>query len=298
MDRLDGLRVFVLVALHGSFAEAARRLRLSPSAVTRAVADLENHLGLVLLHRTTRSVRLTERGEIFLESCQRILADLEASEALVRGANAEPRGQLNITAPILFGRLHILPIVSALLKQHKALNIRLTLSDRYVHLADEGVDLAVRIGPLADSSLMSRKLGAVARVLVASPSYLKARGIPQAADDLVNHDVIAFESVDATNEWRLEAGRKSVRVNPRLMINSADAAIAAAEDGLGITRALSYQVRDGITAGRLVPVLVDGTAQALAVNAVFPSRRLNSANLNAFLDAARSHFKTSPLDPL
>lgn len=298
MDQLDSLRAFVSVATHASFAEAARRLRLSPSAVTRAVADLERRLGLVLLHRTTRSVRLTERGEIYLESCRRILADLEASEAQVRGVDAAPRGLLNITAPILFGRLHVLPIVSALLKQHRDLSIRLTLSDRYVHLADEGVDLAIRIGSLADSSLMAVKLGTVQRVLVASPDYLEVRGRPTTPEDLLGHDVVAFEGVDATNEWRFGDGRKSVRVTPRLMVNSADAAIAAAEDGLGVTRALSYQVSERIQTGRLEWVLGDHASNALPVNAVFPPRRQATPNLNAFLEAARRRFQADPIAPL
>jgi len=296
MDHLDSLRVFNSVATHGSFAEAARRLRLSPSVVTRAIADLERRLGLVLLHRTTRSVRLTERGEIYLASSRRILADIETADAEVRGANAAPRGLLNITAPILFGRLHVLPIVSQTLKQHSELTIRLSLSDRYVHLADEGVDLAIRIGPLADSSLMATQLGSVNRVLVASPAYLEARGLPQSPGDLFDHEVVAFENVDATNEWRFDTDRKTVRVSPRLMVNSADAAIAAAEDGLGITRALSYQVRESVLAGRLVLLLADRMPERLPVNAVFPARRLNSANLNAFLDAARTRFKTHPLN--
>lgn len=298
MDHLNNLRVFVSVATHGSFAEAARRLRLSPSVVTRSVADLEHRLGLTLLHRTTRSVRLTDRGEIYLENSRRILADVETSDAQVRGGNAAPRGLLNITAPILFGRLHVLPIVSKALKQHSELTIRLTLSDRYVHLADEGVDLAIRIGPLADSSLMTTKLGAVKRVLVASPAYLEVRGLPRTPRDLIDHDIVAFENVDATNEWRFDAHRKTVRVNPRLMVNSADAAIAAAEDGLGITRALSYQVREGVLAGRLVLLLSEQMPEMLPVSAVFPSRRLTSANLNAFLESARAHFKAHPLNPI
>jgi len=298
MDRFDNLRIFVSVATHGSFAEAARRLRLSPSAVTRSVADLEDRLGLMLLHRTTRSVRLTDRGEIYLESSRRILADIEMSDAQVRGVNAAPRGLLSITAPILFGRLHVLPIVSKTLKQHAELAIRLTLSDRYVHLADEGVDLAIRIGPLADSSLMAAKLGAVNRVLVASPAYLAARGLPRTPGDLIDHDVVAFENVDATNEWRFDADRKTVRVSPRLMVNSADAAIAAAEDGLGITRALSYQVREGVLAGRLVLLLSEQMPETLTVNAVFPARRPSSANLDAFLESARAHFKAHPLNSI
>ena len=167
-----------------------------------------------------------------------------------------------------------------------------------MHLADEGVDLAIRIGPLAHSSLMATKLGAVNRVLVASPAYLDARGLPRTPSDLIDHDIVAFESVDATNEWRFDANRKTVRVSPRLMVNSADAAIAAAQDGLGITRALSYQVREGVLAGRLVLLLGDQMPEILPVNAVFPARRLSSVNLNAFLESARAHFKAHPINPI
>jgi DNA-binding transcriptional LysR family regulator len=298
MDRLDSMRVFLAVASHGSFAEAARRLRLSPSAATRAVAELENQLGLVLLHRTTRSVRLTERGEIYLDSSRRILADIEASEAQARGADATPRGLLKITAPILFGRLHVLPIVNQTLQQHRDLSIRLVLSDQNVHLADEGVDLAVRIGPLADSRLKATRLGAVNRVLVASPTYLSARGLPTTPDDLAEHDIIAFESLDATNEWRFDGGRKTLRLTPRLMVNSADAAIAAAEAGLGVARALSYQVRDSVLAGRLVLLRLDPAREDLPVSLVYPPRRITSANHTAFLVAARDYFKAKPLDAI
>lgn len=298
MDRLDSMRIFVSVATHGSFAEAARRSRLSPSAVTRAVADLESQLGLVLLHRTTRSVRLTERGEIYLDSSRRILADIEASEAQARGADATPRGLLKVTAPILFGRLHVLPIINQTLKQYQDLAIRLVLSDQYVHLADEGVDVAVRIGPLADSSLIATQLGAVNRVLVASPTYLEARGLPRTPDDLAEHDIIAFENIDATNEWRFDGGRKTLRVAPRLMVNSADAAIAAAEAGLGVARALSYQVRESVLAGRLVLVLRDQPSEDLPVSLVYPERRIASANLTAFLTSARAYFKARPLEPV
>ena len=161
MDRLDAMRIYVAVARLGSFAKAARQLRLSPSVVTRSIAQLEDQLGVTLLTRTTRSVRATDRGEIYLESCQQILEDIDGAERKVRGENAEPRGDLKVAAPIAFGRLHVLPVVNRMLTDHRALSVRLTLSDRNVLLVDEGVDVAVRIGDLADSSLIAVKLGAV-----------------------------------------------------------------------------------------------------------------------------------------
>ena len=197
MDHLDAMKAFVAVATLGSFAEAARRLRISPSAVTRSVAQLEDRLGLTLFNRTTRSVRLTERGQIYLESSRRILEDLDAAERQALGEDAEPRGVLHVAAPIVFGRLHVLPMVLPLLTDHPALTVRLTLSDRNVHLVDEGVHVALRIGDLADSSLTAVKLGAVSRVLVASPAYLAAHGSPSRPADLEDHALIAFEGLEA-----------------------------------------------------------------------------------------------------
>jgi DNA-binding transcriptional LysR family regulator len=296
MDHLDAMKAFVAVATLGSFAEAARRLRISPSAVTRSVAQLEDRLGLTLFNRTTRSVRLTERGQIYLESSRRILEDLDAAERQARGEDAEPRGVLHVAAPIVFGRLHVLPMVRALLTDHPALTVRLTLSDRNVHLVDEGVHVALRIGDLADSSLTAVKLGAVSRVLVASPAYLATQGSPSRPADLEDHALIAFEGLEATDEWRFSA--TGVRVAPRLAVNSADTAIAAAEAGLGITRALSYQVSAAVQAGRLVPLLQAFAPPAMPVSVVFPARRVSSANVAAFVTAARDHLRTHPLAPI
>jgi DNA-binding transcriptional LysR family regulator len=298
MDRHDTMRAFVAVATLGSFAEAARQLRLSPSVVTRSVADLEDRLGLVLLNRTTRSVRLTERGELFLESCRQILEDIEGAERRARGEDAEPRGALKVAAPILFGRLHVLPIITRVLMMHPGLTIHLTLSDRNVHLAEESVDVAIRIGDLADSSLMAIRLGSVSRVLVASPGYLERRGTPKAPNDLSAHDIIAFESLDVTNEWRFGPTSKLVRVAPRLTVNSADAAIAAAEAGLGISRTLSYQVMASVLAGRLIPLLLAFTPEKLPVSAIYPARRIASTNLGAFIKNAREYFKDDPFVPI
>ncbi len=292
------MRIFVAVARLGSFAEAARGLRLSPSVVTRSIARLEDQLGLTLITRTTRSLRLTERGEAYLESCQRILEDIERAERRVRGEDAEPRGNLKIAAPVLFGRLHVLPIVNRILSEHRAVSVQLSLSDRNVQLVDEGIDVAVRIGDLADSNLIAVRLGEVSRVLVASPLYLKERGVPSSPAELADHDIIAFEGIGATNEWRFNRGRELVRVEPRLAVNSADAAITAAEAGIGITRTLSYQARASVQAGRLVPILQKFAPPLSPVSAIYPARRTSSANVAAFVKTARDYFKANPLIPV
>jgi DNA-binding transcriptional LysR family regulator len=298
MDRLDAMRIFVTVARLGSFAEAARQLRLSPSVATRSIAQLEDQLGLMLLTRTTRSLRLTDRGEIFLASCQQILSDMDDAERRARGENAEPRGELRIAAPIVFGRLHVLPVVNRILTEHAGLSVRLMLSDRNVNLVDDGIDIAMRIGDLADSSLIAVKLGEVSRILIASPDYLKKRGVPKSLAALSDHDLIAFESIDATNEWRFDTDGKPVRVEPRLIVNNADAAIAAAEAGIGIARTLSYQVRESVLGGRLIPVLQKFAPPASPISAIHSPRRVASANVAAFVKAARDHFRASPVVPV
>jgi DNA-binding transcriptional LysR family regulator len=298
MDHLGAMRVFVAVAKLGSFTEAARRLQLSPSAVTRAVAQLEDQLGLTLLLRTTRSLRLTERGELYLESCQQILQDIDGAERRARGENAEPYGSLKIAAPVVFGRLHVLPIVGRLLREHHEVTVELMLSDRNVHLLEEGVDVAVRIGELADSSLIAVKLGAVERVVVASPGYLKQRGVPTSPAQLAGHDIVAFEGIGAVDQWRFHPGGRALRLEPKLTVNSIDASIAAAEAGVGITRVLSYQVKAPVTAGRLTPILQQFAPPPSPVNAIYPARRVASANVAAFVAAARDYFKAHPLVPV
>jgi len=288
MDRFEAMRIFTTVARQGSFAEAARQLRLSPSAVTRAVAQLEDHLGLTLLTRTTRSLRLTERGEIYLASCQRILAETDAAEFLARGQDAAPKGEMKIAAPLLFGRLHILPIVTQLLTQHRDLTIQLNLSDRNTHLIEDGYDAAVRIGTLADSALIAIKLGEVRRTLAASPAYLAARGTPQTPADLAQHDIIAFAGLATTNEWRFQ-NSPNIRITPRLTVNSADATIAAAEAGLGITSALSYQLTIPIKANRLTPILESFAPPPIPITLLHPPTR-PSTNLTALIAVARRYF--------
>ena len=293
MDHLDSIRVFVAVAQCGSFAGAARRLRMSPSVATRAVAQLEERLAVTLFHRTTRSVRLTDAGAAHLERCIRVIADLDEAERALRGGAAEPRGEMVIAAPIVFGRLHVLPIVTALLRRHAALSVRLVLSDRNAHLAEEGIDVAIRIGELADSSLVARKLGVVRHVVVASPEYLARRPPLERPADLAAHDIVVFEGLGSVSEWQFQTG--AVRIQPRLSVTTAEAAIDAAASGVGITRAFSYQVGDALQAGRLVELLTAFGPPDAPVSALFQAGRSATASVAAFLAEASARFPQSQL---
>lgn len=291
MDRLEMLRTFVMVADQASFAEAARRMRISPTAASRAVAMLEQTLGTPLLRRTTRSVRLTGEGAQYLERCRGALAELDDAALALRGDGATPGGMLVVTAPVTFGRLHILPVVNFLLREYPALRIRLTLIDRVVRLVDEGIDVAVRIGDLSDSALHALKVAEVRRILVASPAYLAAHGTPASVAALHTHPLIAFTELDRADEWRFgPTGKPAIRIEPRLTVNAADAAVAAAADGVGIARLLSYQAMDAIAAGRLVPLLNDVAPPPVPVHLVYQANRRASVNVRAFIDAARARF--------
>ena len=248
MDRSEEWRIFVEVASRGSFVAAARKLGRSPQAITRAIASLEWRLGTRLLNRTTRAVSLSHDGERYLERARRVVAELDALEA---PPDTELRGTLSITAPVLFGQLHVVPVVSAFLAKHDAINVRLALLDRVVSLAEEGVDLAIRIGELADAALLARRLGEVRTVIVASPAYLEAHGTPRTPDALAKHACISF--LGAADRWPV--GGKSIRIAPRLVVNAGQAAIDAALAGLGLTRVLSYQVDRLVAQERLRIVL-------------------------------------------
>jgi DNA-binding transcriptional LysR family regulator len=226
------------------------------------------------------------------------LDDLDDAERRVRGQDAEPRGEITIAAPVVFGRLHVTPIVEGLLRAYPALKVRLLLSDRNVHLVEESMDVAVRIGALADSSLVTTTLGEVSRVLVASPAYLERRGVPAAPADLAAHDLIGFEGLASLDEWTFATPERPLRIEPRLSINSIDAALAAAEAGLGIARVLSYQVETAVRETRLALVLQAFATAPTPVSAVYPARRIGSANVAAFTKAAREHFRRNPLAPV
>jgi DNA-binding transcriptional LysR family regulator len=296
MDRFEALKAFVAVAEHRSFAEAARTLRISPTAASRAIADLEQALGVTLLRRTTRSVGLTPEGVTYLQRCRIALDELIDAERSLRGENAEPRGELIVTAPVVFGRMHILPIVTKLLRAHPQLNVNLMLVDRVIRLVEEGIDVAVRIADLSDSSLHVVRLAEVRRVLVANPTYLADRGLPSGVSDLLKHNLIVFDNLATNGEWRFtDSGRPAIRCEPRLLTNSVEAAIDAALDGLGIARVLSYQVDAHVRAGRLHYLLPQFDPPAVPVSLLFQASHRGSPNVRALIAAAQEYFRSGPI---
>lgn len=295
MNRMHEIEVFIAVAEAGSFAAAARRLHLSPPAVTRAIAALEDRLGARVFQRTTRNVTITDIGARFLETARRVLSDLDAAEREAMGETTAPQGHLTLTASVTFGRSALAPVVGAFLAGHPRVSVSVLLLDRVVNLVEEGVDLAVRIGDLPESRLIAKRLGTVHRILVASPAYLAAHGTPRAPADLRGHQVIAFTGLMPNREWRYRNGQRtaSVALAPRLEINDAVAAIDAAILVQGITTALSYMVAGHIRAGRLVPVLQEFTLPPQPVHLVYPEARLMAPKLRAFLDFAAPRLKSA-----
>jgi DNA-binding transcriptional LysR family regulator len=286
MDRIDAMQAFVAVADLRGFAPAARKLRLSPPAVTRLIAALEERLGARLLQRTTRSVALTDAGARYLERARRILADVEEAELAAEGERIRPSGKLVVSAPVGFGRLHVGPMMSAYLKRYGDVSAELRLEDRMVSLVEDGIDLAVRIGHLADSSLVARQVGEMRRIMVASPAYLKRHGEPKTPAEIAAHQTIQFGASSASGEWRfIEDGREfRVDIVPRLSTNSADAAVQYAEAGGGLTRVLAYQAADAVRRGRLKIVLQAFEPPPLPIHIVYPTSRLLSAKVRAFID--------------
>ncbi len=286
MDRIDAMQAFVTVADLQGFAPAARKLGLSPSGVTRLIAALEDRLGARLLQRTTRSVTLTDVGARYLERARRILGDVEEAETAVEGERMRPGGRLVVSAPNGFGRLHVSPVVSVYLKRYPEVAADLRLSDRMINLVEEGVDLAVRIGHLPDSTLVARHVGEMRRIVVASKDYLKRRGEPKTPDAIAAHDTIQFGAMTAALDWRFAADGSEIRVSstPRLTTNSSDAAIQYAEAGGGLTRVLAYQAAASLKAGRLKIVLAAFEQPALPIHIVYPTSRLLSAKVRTFVD--------------
>jgi DNA-binding transcriptional LysR family regulator len=298
MDRFDAMQAFVTVADLKGFAPAARKLGLSASAVTRMVAALEEHVGARLLQRTTRSVMLTDIGARFLERARRILADIEEAEGSAQAERTQPTGRLVISAPLGFGRRHVSPLLSTYLKRYPDVSAELRLSDRMINLVEEGVDAAVRIGHLADSSLVARAVGDMRRMVVASPDYLAQHGEPAAPAQLAAHQTVHFGALSVAPDWRfVEAGREvRVTCSPRFTSNSADAAIWQAEQGIGLTRVLAYQAAEAIAAGRLKVVLAAFEPPPLPIHIIYPTSRLLSAKVRTFVDLALEisdwHFST------
>ncbi|OJW73903.1 MAG: LysR family transcriptional regulator [Sphingomonadales bacterium 63-6] len=288
MDRFESLAAFVAVADKRSFAAAARVLQVSPPAITRAIAALERHLGVTLFHRSTRSVSLTDDGAAFLDRARRILIDLREAEHIVMGGRSVPRGQIYITAPVMFGKLHVLPVVSELLAEHQGLSARMMLLDRNVRIVEEGIDVAVRIGALSDSNLRAIQIGSVHQMIVASPAYLAEHGMPALPADLADHRCIAGSGVRAGSVWPFGAkGETVANVVPRLTVNTVDATLAAAEAGLGIANLLSYQTESAIAAGRLVRVLADHAPLPLPVSLLFEGGRAAMPAVRLFIEAMK-----------
>ena len=286
MDRIDAMQAFVAVADNSGFAPAARKLGLSPSGVTRLIAALEDRLGARLLQRTTRSVTLTDVGARYLERARRILADVEEAEGSAQDERAKPSGRLVVSAPVGFGRLHVSPVMSAYLKRYPEVSGELRLSDRMINLVEDGVDLAVRIGHLPDSSLVARHVGEMRRIVVASSGYLKRRGEPRTPQAIASHDTIQFGATAVSPDWHFVEDGREIRVacTPRLTTNSADAAIQYAEQDGGLTRVLAYQAADAIKRGRLKIVLAKFEQPPLPIHIVYPTSRLLSAKVRTFVD--------------
>jgi DNA-binding transcriptional LysR family regulator len=296
MDRLALMQAFVAVAEAQGFAAAARRLGVSPPVVTRAITSLEQHLGARLLERTTRKVRVTELGVRYLSDCKRLLAELDDAESAVTGAYAKPRGQLGLTSSVMFGRLYVAPLLMDFLGKHPQVSARALFVDHVVDLMDEGLDVAVRIAKLADSTLTAVKVGSVRRVACAAPSYLKKHGVPKTPRDLAELRALVFSTERSTPAWSFEHEQKSLSFRPTadLLVNSSEVAIQAAVAGAGITRALSYMVASDVKAGRLRIVLADYEPEPLPVHVIYREGRKAPARVRAFVDYAVASLRANP----
>jgi DNA-binding transcriptional LysR family regulator len=288
MDRFHLLNVFVAVVDCEGLAGAARKLDISPPAVTRAINELEAHLGLRLLTRTTRTVRVTDAGERYVQDCRRILAELLEADESVSGMHAAPRGRLTITAPVMFGSLYVTPIVTEYLGRYPEVSTSCYFLDRLVNMLDEGVDVAVRIGELPDSSMQAIRVGQVRSVICASPDYLARHGIPLSPDDLAKHAIVSASSVTPSPEWKLvdQGVPCNVRLQARMVTSTNDSAVRAVASGFGLTRLLSYQVAEQLRSGQLQTVLPDFEPPPLPVHVVHREGRQASQRVRAFLDLA------------
>lgn len=292
-DRLDAMSVLLSAVDAGSLSAASRQLRLPLATVSRKVSELETHLGTRLFQRSGRGLILTETGHAYVAACRRILEDVAEAERAASGEFSTPKGNLTITAPIVFGRLHVLPVIGEFLKVHPLIDVKLTQSDRIADLPEEHIDIALRIGKLPDSGLVARHIGSIRRVICASPVYLAERGTPLEPYDLQGHDCISFQSLMSATVWsfRSEKSEYSTPIHARLIVNTAEAAIDAAAADLGLARVLSYQVRDHVLQGKLVTVLDSSENDPWPVSLLYPSRGLMPLKVRAFLDFATPQLK-------
>ncbi len=287
MSRFHAMQVFVKVAETSGFAEAARQLNMSPPAVTRAVASLEDHIGARLFTRTTRMVKLTEAGTRYFDDCRRILADVAEAEAAAAGSYAKPSGVLTVTASVLFGQEYITPILAEYCDLHPEVNVRALFVDRITNMVDEGIDVGIRIGDLPDSSFSAIRVGAVRRVVCGAPAYFEQHGVPKHPSDLAKHKIIVSSASWASLDWRFGGAQKPVvRIAPRLSFNTYGAVLQAAMLGWGLARPLSYQIGRALLDGDLQIVLSEFEDAPLPVHVVHPEGRRASAKVRAFVDLA------------
>jgi DNA-binding transcriptional LysR family regulator len=295
MDRIDAMKVFVSTVDEGGLAAAGRRLGRSPAAVSRAIAFLEAHVGAELLHRTTRSLKLSEAGERYAAACRRVLIDLEEADIIAAGERSAPRGTLTITAPIITGENVLRPVLDAFMNEYPTVSVRLHLIDRPVNLIDEGIDVALRIAHLADSNFVSIRLGEVRRVIAASPRYLAQHPVIREPADLARHRIIAMTNF-GVDSWSFPPPEgssvpRAVQFTPRLVVNTVRAAIASAAEGHGVTRLFSYHIAEEITEGRLQILLGKDEYPPLPVHLLAPEGRFTVPKVRAFVDFSAPRLK-------
>jgi DNA-binding transcriptional LysR family regulator len=290
MDRLDSMSILVTVAEAGSFSAAARLLDTPLTTVSRKISDLEGHLKTQLLTRSSRRISLTDAGRSYVAACRRILEDVGEAERIAMGEYTAPKGELSVTAPIVFGRLHLVPVLADFLRAYPDIDVRLTLSNRKVNLTEEGIDAALRVGDLPDSALIATRVGTIRRVFAASPEYLKARGVPQKPADLIGHDCIGVQGFTGSGFWSV-ADDGEIPVRYRLIVNSTDAACEAAKEGMGIVSVFSHHVASNFQDGTLVSVLPDFRRETLPLSLVRGAGEYLPLKLRAFLDFVMPRLK-------
>ncbi len=293
MDKLESMQVFASVVEGGSLSAASRQLEMPLATVSRKLAELEASLNVKLLLRSTRRMQLTDAGRAYLEACKQILESVAQAEQQASGAYTEARGQLVVTAPIVFGRIHMVPIACGFLRKHPNVDIQLRLSDRNFNLAEEHVDMALRIGTLPDSNLVASKVAAVHLVTCASPAYLRRRGEPRHPRDLHKHCCITFDGIMSATEWayRVDGDSKRIAVHSRLSVSTAESAIQAAVEGFGLTRVISYQIHDLVKSGALKHILSPFEPESLPVSLVYPAQGRLPMKTRAFIDHAKHELK-------
>jgi DNA-binding transcriptional LysR family regulator len=285
MDRLESMSTLLTAVEAGSLSAASRKLGMPLATVSRKVSELEAHLRTKLVNRTSRRLSLTDAGRGYVAACKKILEEIGEAERAAMGEYSQPRGDLTVSAPIVFGRLHVLPVAIEFLKAYPDIDLRMVLTDHISNLLEEPVDVAMRIGELSDSSLIAAKVGSIRRVVCGSPAYFAERGAPQTPEDLAAHDCITFEGQSSTKAWIFGVGKAEITVpiHSRLTVNTAEAAIDAAIAGIGVTRVLSYQVANALRAGALVKALEKFEPMPAPVNLVYWGQGLLPEKLRAFL---------------